>query len=170
MAKVPTRCIIVMRMADPFYAKAWDHIDEMLDSALVALWESGLFGEDEEMYAEARASQRLLFKQRFARRVHVTFDLFHYDYNSDLGHLHERNQLPVYRINHPGRGVSIRLADPWLALKTNWETAYVHNINGPDGHSPYSSDHLSSAPFTMNPRDLPLIIRTPYDDSMRILP
>jgi hypothetical protein len=102
---------------------------------------------------------RLLVKQKWGLRNLIVFDIWHDTYDPMLGHLSERNHLPVLVVHFNGRGhTKVRAAEPGLQRRINQETSDIHNLHGKDARPPYIVDHtLPTPPVFLDPRDPKLL-------------
>ncbi len=86
--------------------------------ALKALRENQLIQEQEGI----EVTLELLVKQKWHLRVLIVFDIFNDDYDAGLGHLPERNNLPVFSVHISDKGASARVADEGMRQRVNRET------------------------------------------------
>jgi hypothetical protein len=132
------------------FTRSWSSTEELIPIALDTLKEGQLIHQQKGV----EVPWKLLVKKNWGIRVYIVFDIFNTDYDPAKGHLPERNNLPVLIVHFSRKGVHTRVAEPGLRQRVNNETAEAHNLNGWDAVPPFVTDHTTTVPIYMNPRDI----------------
>jgi len=145
------RVLLIVSQSNPLWSQSWSSTEAILPSAIDILRQNQLIKQES-------IETRLLIKQKWPLRVLIVFDICNNTYDADLGHLPEKNNLPVFVVHFYGKGRSAWRADLGMRQRVNEDTCEAHNLNGKDGSPPYVLDRTTTAPIYLNPRDPSLLI------------
>lgn len=132
------------------FTDAWSATEDLIPRALTILKETQLVHHEHGI----EIPWRLLIKKNDGLRVLVIFDICNTEYDPAKAHLPGRNNLPVLVVHFSRKGVHTRVAESGLRQRVNNETAEAHNLHGWDALPPYVTDHTTTIPIYMNPRDI----------------
>ena len=152
------RVLLIVSQSNPYWSQSWSSTEDILPIALDALRKNHLLGPRKiDNTEEMKLSLRLLIKQKWHLRVLIVLDLFNKNYNPQLGHLPEYNNLPVFVVYFGGKGLSARAADAGMRARVNRDTGDTHNVNGENSLPPFVVDHTTTVPLYLNPRNPSLL-------------
>lgn len=153
------RVLLIVSQSNPYWSQSWSSTNDILPTVLDALRKSQLLGPIKtDSTEEVGIPLRLLIKQKWHLRVLIVLDPFNKNYNPQLGHLPEYNNLPVFVVYFGGKEVSARAADAGMRVRVNRDTGNTHNVNGENSVPPFVVDHTTTTvPLYPNPRDPSLL-------------
>ncbi|KAJ5578736.1 uncharacterized protein N7459_007700 [Penicillium hispanicum] len=149
----PLRVLVIVSQRSKLIAKARDSPQDILPLAVQLLKKNNIPRPEPTISIEPR----LLAVQQWRTRAFIVFDIDHADYDATLGHLPERNQLPVV-VAYFSKNKAAYKANPWLSRRVNHDVAMLHNANGFDAVPPFLEDHTQGKPPVYeNPRDITML-------------
>ena len=149
----PLRVLVIVSQRSTLIARAREAPHEIIPLAMHLLKKNNIPRPDPTPSVEPR----LLAVQQWKTRTFIVFDIGHADYDATLGHLPERNQLPVV-VAYFSKKKSAYTANPWISRRVNHDVAMLHNANGFDAVPPFLEDHTQGKPPAYrNPRDITML-------------
>lgn len=146
-----TRLFINISNKSPYYQKAWDFPDGIVDVAVDTVIGNNLL-------SSRPLASRILLLERW-NRLFIVIDVNHDAYDPDTAHLPGRDELPVIEVHLSRRqGIdtaSASTARIELQQKVNEAIRERHNQTGKGSRPPFRVDHANgNVPTYMNPRTL----------------
>lgn len=148
----PLRVLVIVSQRSSLIKSARDSPHDLIPLAIRLLKKGGVCRD-----TDSPGECRFLALQNWRTRLFLVFDIAHNEYNSQLGHLPEYNQLPVV-VAHFSKKKTAYAANQWVSRRVNHDIAMLHNANGYDASPPFVEDHASgNPPSYRNPRDISML-------------
>ncbi|KAL5333466.1 hypothetical protein BJX70DRAFT_380907 [Aspergillus crustosus] len=143
------RVLVIVPNQSPLWHQACSSPENLISPAMQVLEQNGLFNRTRDTQPDTL----LLAVQKWAVRLLFVFDISNKDYNAELGHLLEQNNLRVAVVHFSSRQIA---HEPRQAERERikGDIANLHDANGYGAVPPFIEDHTMGVPVYLNPRSL----------------
>lgn len=143
------RVLVIVSNRSSLWHQACNSPEDLISPAMEVLEQHGLFDRPRDTQADTL----FLAIQKWAVRLLFVFDISNKDYNTELGHLPEQNNLRVVVVHFSSKQIAY---EPRQAERerVNGDIARLHDANGYGAIPPFIEDHTKGSPVYFNPRSI----------------
>lgn len=150
----PLRVLVIVSQRSALWSKARESAEDLVPAAIQLVKDNQLYSSTHEILVPAA---RFVAMQKWRTRIFFVFDICHFSYDPQLGHLPEHNRLPVV-VARFSKKQNAYVANAWISRRVNRDVALLHNANGFGAVPPFVEDHtLGKVPEYLHPRDVSLL-------------
>lgn len=143
------RVLVIVSNRSSLWQQACNSPEDLISPAMQVLEQHRLFDRPRDTQPDTL----LLAIQKWAVRLLFVFDISNKNYNAELGHLLEQNNLPVVVVHFSSKQIAY---EPRQAEceRVNGDIARLQDANGYGAVPPFIEDHTKGIPVYFNPRSL----------------